>query len=145
MLPEPPATSLSANEDLGFEDLGFEDLGSEDLGFEDLGSEDLGFEDLGFEDLGSEDLGSTAFVQLKMARAAELVCKLYHNSPDRVLPASRLQPRGYVDKILLERQSTDLERQSTDQALRVITVGVACRGPRRLGARSRQSFRTKTK
>ena len=87
MLPEPPATSLSANEDLGFEDLGFEDLG-----FEDLGSEDLGFEDLGFEDLGSEDLGSTAFVQLKMARAAELVCKLYHNSPDRVPPASQLQP-----------------------------------------------------
>jgi hypothetical protein len=67
MLPEPPAKSLSANEDLGFEDLGFEDLGS-------------------------EDLGSTAFVQLKMARAAELACKLYHNSPDRVLPASRLQP-----------------------------------------------------
>ena len=77
MLPEPPATSLSANEDLGFEDLGFEDLGSEDLGFEDLGF---------------EDLGSTAFVRLKMARAAEFACKLYHNSPDRVLPASRLQP-----------------------------------------------------
>ena len=65
------------------------------------------------------DLGSTACVQLKMARAAELVCKLYHNSPDRVLPASRLQPRGYVDKILLERPSTD-------QALRVVAVRVAC-------------------
>ncbi len=75
--PETPAMSLSANEDLGFEDLGFEDLG---------------FEDFGFEDLGSEDLGSAAFVRLKMARAAELVCKLYHNSPDRVLPASQLQP-----------------------------------------------------
>jgi hypothetical protein len=71
--PETPAMSLSANE-------------------EDLGSEDLGFEDLGLEDLGSEDLGSAAFVRLKMARAAELVCKLYHNSPDRVLPASQLQP-----------------------------------------------------
>jgi hypothetical protein len=70
--PETPAVSLSANEDLGFEDLGFEDLG--------------------FEGLGSEDLGSAAFVRLKMARAAELVCKLYHNSPDRVLPASQLQP-----------------------------------------------------
>jgi len=69
--PETPAISLSANEDLGFEDLGFEDFG--------------------FEDLGSEDLGSAAFVRLKMARAAELVCKLYHNSPDRVL-ASQLQP-----------------------------------------------------
>ena len=52
----------------------------------------LGSEDSGFEGLGFEDLGSTAFVKLKMARAAELVCKLYHNSPDRVLPASRLQP-----------------------------------------------------
>jgi hypothetical protein len=31
--PEPPAMSLSANEDLGLEDLGFEDLGFEDLGF----------------------------------------------------------------------------------------------------------------
>src|SRR6266849_10491967 len=121
--PETPAMGLSANEDLGFEDLGFEDLG---------------FEDFGFEDLGSEDLASAAFVRLKMARAAELVCKLYHNSPDRVLPASQLQPRGYVDKILLERQSTD-------QALRVITVRVACREPGRPGARSRQSSRTKTK
>ena len=70
--PETPAMGLSANEDLGFEDLGFEDFG--------------------FEDLGSEDLASAAFVRLKMARAAELVCKLYHNSPDRVLPASQLQP-----------------------------------------------------
>src|SRR5712671_4113669 len=43
---------------------------------------------LGSEDLGFEDLGSTAFVRLKMAQAAELACKLYHNSPDRVLPAS---------------------------------------------------------
>ena len=55
-------------------------------------NEDLGFEDLGFEDFGFEDLASAAFVRLKMARAAELVCKLYHNSPDRVLPASQLQP-----------------------------------------------------
>jgi hypothetical protein len=70
--PETPAMGLSVNEDLGFEDLGFEDFG--------------------FEDLGSEDLASAAFVRLKMARAAELVCKLYHNSPDRVLPASQLQP-----------------------------------------------------
>ena len=65
--PETPAMGLSANEDLGFEDLGFEDFGF-------------------------EDLASAAFVRLKMARAAELVCKLYHNSPDRVLPASQLQP-----------------------------------------------------
>ena len=35
--PEPPATSLSANEDFGSEDLGSEDLGSEDLGSEDFG------------------------------------------------------------------------------------------------------------
>src|SRR6266852_4683550 len=121
MLPRTPAMSLSANEDLGLKTWVLKTC----------------LEDLGSEDLGSEDFGSTAFVQLKMARAAELVCKLYHNSPDRVLPTSQLQPRGYVDKILLERQSTD-------QALRVTTVRVACREPGKSGARSRQSSRTKT-
>jgi hypothetical protein len=120
MPPPIPCHEPSANDDLGSTGRPWlcSRLGAADW-VQQTGCSRLGVADLAQQTwrrrLGVTDLGSTAFVRLKMARAAELVCKLHHNCHPEFCRLSNGRPPSCVESISLGGSFFG-RKPSTDQA-----------------------------